>query len=1164
MEKYHEKITGNRIIRIMRTGCLFLILSGNCLWANTMFSQDAKVTIHARNVRLEELLNEIENQTDYLFVYSKANVAADKYKVSINATNESVKEVLDQILEGSPIRYTVEGTHIVLSHSSSKRKADIFGIKQSDIKISGVVTDQNGEPLIGANVQEKGTTNGTITDLDGRFSLSVPSGAILEISYIGYLSQETKVSEGTTDLRIMMHEDSQSLDEVVVVGYGVQKKKLVTGATVQVKGEDMQKLSTNSALGALQSQTPGVQIRQSSGLPGEGFKVNVRGIGTIGDSAPLYVIDGIAGGDIDALNPSDIESIDVLKDAASAAIYGARAANGVILVTTKQGKAGKVQISYDGYVGWQKVSKYPDLLNARQYMEIEDMMQVGDNNDPYDWKSLLPGYIYDSVMNGTWEGTDWIREMCNEGALTQNHSVNLTGGSENSKFALGFSYTNQEGIFGNPVDPTYERYTARVNSEHVLLKIKDFDAIKIGENFTYTFKDRKNMTSIGNIYSNDLHNALVANPLMPVYAADGGYYDQYDKNEEGWAFDGTAFNPIALMTSSGSGNNQSKQYNIQGNVYLEVQPIKNLKWRSVFGYKMTSNSSRSYDNIYYVGTQNQRTTDLVSQKISTIHGYTWENTISYSWKIKEDHVFDAVLGQSIEKWGLGEYLEGSAENTLFPGQFDYAWIDNAAPTALNNISLSGYPGTEGSLASFFGRINYNYKEKYMASVVMRSDGSSNFARGHRWGYFPSVSAGWVITNEDFMEGFRENGLDFFKIRGSWGRNGNSSIDNFQYLATIASDSENQYYFGTDKLTPSTGSYADILPNEDVTWETSEQLDFGFDSRMLGSRLGVTFDWYKKTTKDWLVAAPIPALYGTGAPYINGGDVQNKGIEIALNWSDRIGDFNYGVSFNIGTNKNEVTRIANTEGIIHGPANVLSQATDEMFRAQVGYPIGYFWGFKTEGVFQNQTQIDEYRAAGKGILQENVQPGDLIFSDTNHDGVITDDDKTMMGDPNPNVTGGLTLTLGYKGFDFSVTAYGAFGHQIAKSYRSYADSPQENFTTDIYGVWTGEGTSNKLPRLTNGSNPNWQEVSDIMIENADYVKISNITLGYDFKKLFPTMPLSQARLYVTAQNLFTITGYSGMDPEVGYSGDDSYAWGSGVDLGFYPSPKTFLIGVNLKF
>lgn len=1039
---------------------------------------------------------------------------------------------------------------------------------QQTKRVTGIVKDAAGLEVIGANVIEKGTTNGAITDLDGKFSLDVAPGAVIEISYIGYITQEITVTDQTSELNIIMKDDSQNLDEVVVVGYGVQKKKLVTGATVQVKGDDLQKLSTNSALGALQSQTPGVQIRQSSGRPGEGFKVNVRGIGTIGDSAPLYVIDGIAGGDINSLNPSDIESVDVLKDAASAAIYGARAANGVILVTTKQGKQGKVQLSYDGYVGWQKVSKYPDLLNAKQYMEIQDRMQVNDGKSAYDWKSLLPSSIYNSVMDGSWEGTDWVREMANEGAMTQNHSINLTGGSETSKFALGFSYMNQDGIFGNPVDPNYERYTARVNSEHVLLKVKDFDAIKIGENLTYTFSDKENMPAIGDIYGNDIHNALIANPLLPMYNSKGEYYDQDSKEADGWLFDGTAYNPVAMMALSDRGNNRTKDYNLQGNLFLEVQPIKNLKWRSVFGYKMSSNSYRSYAGVYRLSSQTQRTTDRVTQNMSSMHQYTWENTISYSTKIDDAHQIDAVIGQSIEKWGLGEYVSVAADNSIFPGRFDYAWIDNTKPNALNNVTINGRPvtgPTEGGLASFFGRVNYNFKEKYMASVVMRADGSSNFKRGHRWGYFPSVSAGWVITNEDFMENVRDNWqLDFLKIRGSWGQNGNASIDNFQYLSTIASNYGNNYYFGTDKLTPSTGAYPDILPNEDVTWETSEQLDFGFDARMLNSRLGIAFDWYKKTTKDWLVAAPIPALYGTGAPYINGGDVQNKGVEIALNWNDQIGDFSYGVAFNIGTNKNEVTRIANTEGIIHGPANVLSQGTSEMFRAEVGYPIGYFWGFKTNGVFQNQAEIDAYKAAGKGIYQENPQPGDLIFADTDGNGVVNDDDKTMIGDPNPNVTSGLTLTLGYKGFDFAVTAYGAFGQQVAKSYRSFADSPYNNFTTDIYGAWNGEGTSNKLPRLTNGSNPNWQQISDIYIENADYVKISNITLGYDFKKLFPEMPLSQARLYVTAQNLFTITGYSGMDPEVGYSGNDSYSWGSGVDLGFYPSPKTFLVGVNLKF
>ena len=615
---------------------------------------------------------------------------------------------------------------------------DAFG--QNTVTVKGVVTSgTDGLPLIGVNVLEKGTTNGTVTDIDGNFSLTLPAGSQLQISYIGFLEQTLTVSEGQTELNVVMKEDSQSLDEVVVVGYGVQKKKLVTGATVQVKGDDLQKLSTNSALGALQSQTPGVQIKQASGRPGEGFKVNVRGVGTIGDSAPLYVIDGIAGGDINNLNPADIESVDVLKDAASAAIYGARAANGVILVTTKQGKAGKMQISYDGYVGWQTVSKWPNSLNARQYMEVQDAMNTNMGKAAYDWQSLLPDYIYQGVMDGTWNGTDWVRELANEGAMTQNHSVNLTGGNETSKFSMGVSYTGQEGIFGNPVDPTYKRITARVNSDHVLLKGSDFDIIKIGENFTYTYTDKSNMPAIGDIYGNDMHNALGANPLLPVYTRSGEWYDQNAKDAEGWTFDGTETNPIAQMALSDRGNNRTKNYGLQGNLYLEVQPIKNLKWRSVFGYKMSSNSYRAYSGAYYLGTTTQSTTDRIDQNMSSVHQYTWENTISYSWKINEDHAFDAVIGQSIEKWGLGEYVGASTRNSIFPGDFDYAYINNGKPNALNEVSLSGYPQTEGALASFFGRVNYNYKEKYMASIVMRGDGSANFARG--WTSSNSVLAG---------------------------------------------------------------------------------------------------------------------------------------------------------------------------------------------------------------------------------------------------------------------------------------------------------------------------------------------------------------------------------------------------------------------------------------
>lgn len=1033
--------------------------------------------------------------------------------------------------------------------------SSVTAFAQTGMKVKGVVTSgSDGFPLIGVNVVQKGTTNGTVTDLDGNYELTVTANAELEFSYIGFLNQTVRVTAGQTTYNVIMKEDSQSLEEVVVVGYGVQKKKLLTGATVQVSGDNLQKLSTTNALSALQSQTPGVNITQSSGQPGEGFKVNIRGLGTVGNASPLYVIDGVAGGDINNLNPSDIESIDVLKDAASAAIYGARAANGVILVTTKQGKAGKTSLAYDAFYGFQYLAKRADMLHAKEYMTIVDEIRFNEANPLYDWENLLPQNIYTSVMNGTWKGTDWMNEAYNEAAPTQNHAINLTGGNDLSKFSIGVSYTGQEGILGKPVQSDYERYTGRINSDHVLLKGNGFDIIKIGETLNFNYNNKSGI-AIGNIYWNSVHDLLIGNPLLPAYNADGSYYDYDSKIADGWNFDGNTGNPLANMALSTRGLNRSDSYGLQSSVYLEVQPIKNLVLRSQFGFKFSASRYRAYEGIRHLSNNINVTMDNVVQNASSGHNWTLDNTIAYSFDIDQTHHFDAVVGQSMEKWGFGANVEATGNNSIFPGSLDYAWIDNTKPTELSQRNASGSPWGEGAIASFFGRVNYNYMEKYMFSAILRADGSSNFARGNRWGYFPSLSAGWVMTNESFFEDTK-GWLDFLKIRASWGQNGNADISNFQYLSTIAFDTSNGYYFSPDKKTQTVGGYADILANPDVTWETSEQLNIGFDSRFLNGRLGLVFDWYKKKTIDWLVSAPIPAVWGLNAPYVNGGDVENKGVELSLNWNDNIGDFNYGATVNFAHNKNEVTRIANSEGIIHGPSNVLSQGTTEMYRAEVGYPIGYFYGYKTAGVFQNWDQVNNTKAKYAG-----AQPGDLIFVDTNRDGVISETDRTQIGDPNPDYTLGLNLNFSYKGFDLNITGNGLFGHQIAKSYRSFADSPLQNYTTEIFGRWTGEGSSNKLPRLTSGSHTNWQNISDIYIEDADFLKIQNVTFGYDFKKLFPKMPLGQARLYVTAQNLYTFTGYSGMDPEVGYGAD---SWSKGIDLGFYPAPRTYLIGVNLKF
>ena len=809
-------------------------------------------------------------------------------------------------------------------------------VMQQTKRITGTVKDATGMEVIGANVIVKGTTNGVITDLDGKFSLEAAPGSIIEISYIGYMTQEIPVTAQTSDLQITLKEDSQSLDEVVVVGYGVQKKKLVTGATLQVKGENIQKLNTTNPLGALQSQSPGVNIVANSGQPGKSFDINIRGAGTNGSTTPLYIIDGVEG-DINSLSPADIESLDVLKDAASAAIYGSRAANGVVLITTKQGKQGKLQVSYDGYVGFQNVYKMPDLLNAKEYMAVMDQLNFNTGNQPYTWTNYMSQEQYNRYMSGEDEGTNWLDAIRNKNAITTSHSLNLAGGTERSKFSTGVSYTKQEGTLGKPVASDYQRFTVRMNSEHILWKEGDLDIITFGENLYYNHNESSGISE-GNQYGNDISWMLRANPLVPIYNENGDYYMYDDLNKAGWFnYNSYTSNPIAAMVNSSRGNNKSKNYGLTMVGYLKVQPIKGLVYKGQVSYKQNSSSYRGYSPAYKLTSTDQKLTNEVTQNMTT--GWDWqiENTLSYTFNI-EKHNFDVLVGQSFKKsgFGMGEYLEATANDLLF-SDWDRAYISNSM--ASQPTSAKGYPTGDNALASFFGRINYNFNEKYMASVILRTDGSSNFARDKRWGTFPSVSAGWVVSNEDFMENTHD-WMDFLKIRASWGQNGNCNIDNFQYFSTVAFDHLGQYSFGNNKGTATQGGYASIMPNEDVTWETSEQLDLGLDARFLSGRLSLNFDWYNKKTKDLLIVAPILDSYGTNAPYINGGTVENKGVEIGLGWNDQKGDWTYGVNLNLAHNKNEVTQINNKDGYILGPDKVLAENTRPVSRMEVGHPIGF--------------------------------------------------------------------------------------------------------------------------------------------------------------------------------------------------------------------------------
>ena len=1042
---------------------------------------------------------------------------------------------------------------------------------QQSKKVTGNVSDAEG-PIIGASVVEKGNAgNGTVTDLDGNFSLNVKPGATIVITYIGYQKQEIAVGNQSS-FKITMKTDDKTLDEVVVVGYGVQKKKLVTGSTIEVKGDDIQKMNTTQVLGALQSQTPGVNIQAASGQPGDGFKISIRGAGTNGNTAPLYIIDGVAG-DINNLNPADIERIDVLKDAASCAIYGSAAANGVILVTTKQGKQGKIQVSYDANVGWANVYRMPKMLTAKQYMEVMDQVRFNSGESGYDWKSIMGEDLYNSYMDGSNEGTNWVEAIRNKNAVTTSHSLNVTGGSDRSTFSMGAGYQYQDGVFGNVVKSDYRRFTFRINSEHVVYRNdKGMDVVKIGENIYYQHKQNQGI-QIGGQYSNELSNMLRANPAIPMYNADGSYTKAEDLKNWVDNYNSYSVNPVYKMLNQQSGHNKSINQNLHATGYLEIQPIKNLVYRGQLNYNQNTWTWRTFLPIFDANRTNAdyfRTEDKATNQIGTSWGWSTTNTLSYKFDLQKKHNFDILVGTEYgeRRPDFGFSLNATSSNSVF-GDMTHAYMTYMKNN--NAAAVTGTPCDDSRSMSYFGRVNYNFNEKYMLSAIMRADGNSKFAPGKRWGYFPSVSAGWVISNEKFMAK-TASWLDFLKLRAGWGQNGNAqTINNFQWQGAFAFDTSSYYTFNGNPDQYVSGSAPSRLPNEDLTWETSEQLNIGLDARFLSGRLGFTADWYNKKTKDLLVAVPVDPTTGFSTQMKNAGTVENKGIELSLSWNDKIGkDFQYNVGWNMAYNHNEVTEVKSNQTYNNGGNDLLAQNTGYMARFEEGHPIGYFWGYKTEGVMQNEADVQAYLDknckgnAANSKQGTGIKPGDLKFVDVTGDGIVNDDDKTELGDPHPDVTMGITLGASYKGFDLSVTGFGAFGQQVARSFRKFTDGEYENFTTEVYDYWHGEGTSNKYPLLAHmNAGPNWQTISDIYIEDASYFRLQNLTVGYDFTKIWKNSPFQQLRLYFAAQNLFTITGYKGMDPENGTAiGSDS--WVTGVDVGNYPQPRTYMVGVNVKF
>ena len=1023
--------------------------------------------------------------------------------------------------------------------------------------LSGIVKSAtDDQPLIGVNVSVKGVQGaGTVTDFDGKYSLLVSEGQTIVFSYIGYTNKEIKYT-GQRTLDVTMSENSKTLDEVVVIGYGVQKKKLNTGATVQLKGDELSKLNTNNALVAMQGQTPGVNIISSSGQPGSSMKVIVRGQGSNTTNTPLYIVDGIPG-DITNINPTDIQSIDVLKDAASAAIYGAQAANGVILVTTKSGHEGRAQVSFDAYYGGESVAHKIKMCDAKEYMTLMDEQAINSDEEPYDWTSYKS--IYDS--KGNINNTNWMNQMF-KNTKTENYVVSIDGGTNASTYAVSLGYYNEGGIVGGPKASNYDRYNFRVNMEQKLYG----DFLKVGENVSLAYVKSRGVGT-GNVYNNWLRSAFSTSPLQAEYIQDGradsnnGY--NYSEAGDWYQYDG---NPVARLYRQ---NNSTDNQNWVVNTYAEIQPIKNLRIKTLVGFNYNAGGYRAY-NPNYVSSPNDKQISgaTVNQTFNKGFDLLWTNTANYDWKINAN-AFNAMVGTEMER-SQGDNFNGT--NTLLDvySIWTTAYLSNASNTS-SGLMLA-YPNVEYRRISYFGRVGWNYNETYMLNATLRCDGSSRFAKGHRWGWFPSVSGGWVVTNENFMKS-TASWLDFLKLRASWGEVGNNSIGDYLYASPVSlSGGAAGYNFGggTGSLEGSKGSsansngaYATRLGNDNLKWETSEQTDLGFDSRFLRNRFGVNFDYYYKKTKDWIIQAAVIATAGADAPYINGGNVINKGVELNFTWDDKIGkDFRYNLGANFAYNKNEVGKIPTSDGLIHGSTGVMRDNQTEFYRCEDGHAMGFFWGYKTAGIFQSQDEINKWKAAGNGLsFGSATTAGDVKYVDVNHDGTIDDKDKVDLGNGIPKYNFGFNAGFTYKNFDFSTSWIGAAGFKIAAGgYRNWGNSSQANYTTYFLKRWVGEGTSNKVPHVTTDDR-NWTNFSDLWLQKGDYLRIANVTLGYDFAKLLSCKYISEARLYAQAQNLYTFTKFNGMDPEIGFGQD---AWVSGIDTGTYPRARTFLFGVNIKF
>ena len=1040
---------------------------------------------------------------------------------------------------------------------------------------SGTVLDANGEPVIGATVRVPGSATGAITDLDGHFTISVNPGTKIEVSYVG---MQTQTLSATANMRITLHDDAKTLGDVVVIGYGVQKKSVVTASIAKVDAADLEGKTQLRAEDALKGLAAGVNVTSASGQPGAKSMIRVRGTGTINNSDPLYIIDGMATDQngMELVNPEDIESIEVLKDAASGAIYGSRAANGVILVTTKKGVKGNAKINYNFSYGWQNAWRKRDVTGATDYAILQNEKYVNGGQaplyaDPYNLTD-----VNGNAVKGF--GTNWQKELFNDNAPIVQHDLSISGASDKVNYYLSMGYMKQEGIVGgNYGQSNYDRLTLRSNTSYTLFdfsKERNFlNKLDLGVNVGYM---RVHNTGIeaNSTWGSPLGSALYLSPILPVTitnpdvaAAMEKQYSAYDlyKDANGNPYTIPGYfgsyneqnNPIAMMQGRPTRNWSHK---VMPKFSLDLQLFDNLKYHFAYSAELSfwGYDAATTQKFYLSGNNNADHTSATSYKGDN---NTWQvdNTLSYDKTIGK-HTFGVVLGQSASKfkgselgggaWDLININKPSINYTNGNGQVVYRTdADGKITGATAHFNTWGGPYTEHRLSSLFARLSYNYDERYMAQFTVRRDGSSRFGSDNLYGTFPSFSLGWNIMNEKFMEP-THNWLSNAKLRFSWGKNGNENIGDFAY--TTLTSMGNDYYFGTNSV-KNHGSKANRLPNPNLKWEESEQTDLGLDLGFFNNALTFTVDYFVKKTNGMIIAMPIPSYVGESSPLANVGDMKNSGWEFEIGYKGHVGDFRYSARGNASYLHNELTNLGNATGFLDWG---ISQFSDGGTRAQNGQPFPFFYGYKTAGVFQTVDEVNAYKNADGTLIQPNAIPGDLRFVDVNGDGKITSDDRTNIGNGTPKWTFGLNLNAEYKGFDINVFFQGVTGVDVFDAtYRQ--DIASGNYPSWMLSRWTGPGTSNRVPRLALGDTKNWV-VSDLYVRDGSYLRLKTFQLGYTVPaSLTKRIGVDRFRLFVMAENLFTWTKYWGFDPEIG-SGSTSL----GVDYGVYPQARTWSVGFNI--